>query len=313
MKCFHPIGIPDPSDEAGERFILVPCRKCPACLKNSQMEWVQRLNDEVAHSLQSFFITLTYDPQFLPIHYFDPYHPAEEYHFVRFGDIDSTKYPFGADFGNPCVSKKDLQNFFKRLRLRYSDESIRYYAISEYGPLNRRPHYHIMLFLQEPLNHADIDDCWPYGFTDIRSVQFQRIAYVAKHHLRPKDHDVNEYSSFLPPTDFCFIVPTFRLMSKGIGKAHLSDSFIAHYLNGGQPFRWINGKKSPLPSYYKRKLKEAGYQFIPQDDQLDRSQFIEELFEYFPDHDIDEIHQMYDFIVLQNEKRNVQKSKCKFL
>ena len=45
--------------------------------------------------------------------------------------------------------KKELQDFFKRLRKKYG-EGIRYYACGEYGPKGKRPHYHAIIFGWKP-------------------------------------------------------------------------------------------------------------------------------------------------------------------
>ena len=70
----------------------------------------------------------------------------------------------------PILSKEDLQKFLKRLRFQISklfDEEIRYFACGEYGPKTFRPHYHILLYFNEPglLTQLQelVDSCWQYG------------------------------------------------------------------------------------------------------------------------------------------------------
>lgn len=51
--------------------------------------------------------------------------------------------------GDGGVHKKELQNFFKRLRKRLFNErgiKIRYFACGEYGDQDGRPHYHAIVF-----------------------------------------------------------------------------------------------------------------------------------------------------------------------
>lgn len=50
------------------------------------------------------------------------------------------------------TSKRDAQLFLKRVRKnlsKYSDEKIRYYIVSEYGPKTFRAHYHVLFFYDE--------------------------------------------------------------------------------------------------------------------------------------------------------------------
>ena len=44
------------------------------------------------------------------------------------------------------LRKRDFQLFMKRLRKKYSDDRIRFYACGEYGSETFRPHYHAILF-----------------------------------------------------------------------------------------------------------------------------------------------------------------------
>ena len=83
---------------------MVPCGKCAACLTNKRKEWTFRLNQELHVSSSSFFITLTYDDEHIPV--------TEE--------------------GLPTFSKRDIQLFIKRLR-KNTNRKISYYIVSEYG------------------------------------------------------------------------------------------------------------------------------------------------------------------------------------
>lgn len=72
-------------------------------------------------------------------------------------------------------SKEDLRNFLKRLRYYISkdfDEQIRYYAVAEYGPVHFRPHYHILLYFDEPQLatslEALVNKAWQFGITDVQ-------------------------------------------------------------------------------------------------------------------------------------------------
>lgn len=72
----------------------------------------------------------------------------------------------------PVLCKEDLQKFIKRLRFQIFKTfgvEIRYFACGEYGPKHFRPHYHILLYFNEPKLLAQLQDlvdkCWQYGNT----------------------------------------------------------------------------------------------------------------------------------------------------
>lgn len=137
-------------------FITVPCGKCLECAKKRQNEWFLRL---YLHSLKYdpkdiSFITLTYNPHFVP--------ETEEYI-----DFDTGEYL-------PSVTtlyKPHFQKFMKKLRLnwevlhnptldpRKSDDrknslfkkcNLTYFACGEYGSHTQRSHLHLLLFGSPP-------------------------------------------------------------------------------------------------------------------------------------------------------------------
>lgn len=95
------------------------------------------------------------------------------------------------DLGWRTLDKRDLQNFFKRLRkLRSeSERTLKYYAIGEYGPNNtKRPHYHYIDF-GTPLEDAyyDATECWRAGNIKVSQVDMAQIGYVANFHVIVKN------------------------------------------------------------------------------------------------------------------------------
>lgn len=76
------------------------------------------------------------------------------------------------------LSKEDLQKFIKRLRFQISkvfDEDIRYFACGEYGPKTFRPHYHVLLYFNEPKLLTKLQElvssCWQYGTIECEPVR----------------------------------------------------------------------------------------------------------------------------------------------
>lgn len=68
------------------------------------------------------------------------------------------------------LRKKDVQDFFKRLRFhlsKYTDASISYYCAGEYGPRTFRPHFHVILFFDNSAIPPVLEECinksWKLG------------------------------------------------------------------------------------------------------------------------------------------------------
>lgn len=174
-------------------YILVPCGKCLACRINRRREWTARLQQEQIYSTSAIFITLTYDDAHLP--------------------HDNS--------GNPCVCKRDVQLFLKRLRKHFGP-GLRHFLNSEYGPTTGRPHYHAIIY-NLPLSIFDnsrvcmriwngkksrfylndtITALWGNGDVEFSEVTKERCGYCAKYFVSRQD----------VPEDYR---PNFSLISKG--------------------------------------------------------------------------------------------------
>lgn len=99
-------------------FYLFPCGHCSLCRAYKSSEYAFRAACEsYVYPNDILFVTLTYKDEFLP---------------------------------SDGVRLDHLQNFFKRLRFWLSKRGLptnfRYLAVSEYGSLRGRPHYHIIIW-----------------------------------------------------------------------------------------------------------------------------------------------------------------------
>ena len=196
-------------------FITVPCGTCYDCKKKRSSQWSFRLEQEMVHHDYRYFVTLTYSDESLV-----------------YGEGD-----------NPTLVKKDLQNYFKRLR-KITPRPIKYYAVGEYGTQFKRPHYHIILMGAKP---QQICDAWtlndiPIGNVDIGDITPASIRYVTNYVMKPshKKHGIeNEFS----------------LMSKGLGKSYMSEKIVKYYHETLNPYITLkDGIKRPMPRYYKDKI-----------------------------------------------------------
>lgn len=190
MKCPYPMKIVLKGGPNKGQKQTIPCGKCGACLQARRNDWAIRLKEEQRVSLNSWFITLTYDESNLPI----------------------------SDTGFPTLVKHDLQLFLKKLRrsidrMSISDfnyematdysshrertddnKGVRYYAIGEYGTKYQRPHYHIILFNTPTKTIQSIYSIWTKGHVHIGEVGIRSIMYCLSYHItrNPKLADALE-------------------------------------------------------------------------------------------------------------------------
>jgi hypothetical protein len=169
---------------------------------------------------------------------------------------------------NRSVSKKEMQNFMKRLRKQIYPKKVRFYGCGEYGDRFRRPHYHILLFghdFADKVLHKhgakrartdgvqdirestlyrskSLEKIWQKGFSTIGNVTFESAGYVARYctkKITGKNADAY-YKHF---------EPEFALMSRRPGIGH---TWIRKYFRDVYPkdFFTLKGEKYQPPRYY---------------------------------------------------------------
>ena len=212
VSCFHPNLVFNPY--LGD-YVLVPCRTCAACRTSYARDLQNRIEQECRSHLSSVFFTLTYDNQHMPMYYA---YPSEDgVYFKAFRgdkplvdaqglelpeldfDLENSWYaepqhnPYSTGFG--FCYKPDIQKFLKRLRIKLvrkygnvPESKIRYFIASEYGPCTLRPHYHGIIFCDDPRISEDlprlIPSCWSLSSPERCDVQYVSGAapqYVAKY------------------------------------------------------------------------------------------------------------------------------------
>lgn len=203
----------------------VPCGKCDVCKRNKMQDWLFRLQFDVDSSVNSFFVTLTYNDDNLP----------------------------------DKVKLDDVQKFFKRLRKRCEPKKIgnmpnsryialEYFLTSEYGSLRNRPHYHAIILNVLPLSGTPqeaIEAAWSHGFVYIGTVTSSSCRYVLKYIQKDAELPANLYQSI------------FYVMSKGIGKTFLTISNghnKVNIYNRRSLSVGLNGYERLLPRYYQEKI-----------------------------------------------------------
>lgn len=234
MPCYHPLNAYESGREKtkngkkvvffnpanydpgfGDRKILLPCGQCIGCRLDYSLEWAQRIMHEKTMHKQSWFITLTYNDENLPI--------------SQTIDNETGEY-----FENSTLIPKHLQDFLKRLRdhqERNFDQKIRFFGCGEYGDKNRRRHYHRIIFgLQIPdlkpykiSSNKDViytseylEKIWGKGFVTIGEVTTESRAYVRRYIMKKQKGFLAEDYKVLK------IEPEFTRMSRkpGIGQGY---------------------------------------------------------------------------------------------
>ena len=205
-----------------DRVLYVPCNNCIGCALDHARDWQNRLVMESMYSHCNYFLTLTYNDDFLPSD-------------MQLKKSDIIKFI------------KDLRNYYKS---HFDYDGIRYYVGAEYGSKSARPHYHIILF-NCPLSDEDFkflninfkgfkflnvgksisgdkiysvslfSDLWKKGFNVVGSFSKATAGYVARYVNKKKLLTKDEKKEL----KYSGIQPEFNLMSKGIGKQFLLDNF----------------------------------------------------------------------------------------
>lgn len=232
MACDNPLQVKVKGD-----FMPVPCGRCPPCKKRRVDEWVFRMMQEESVSCASHFVTLTYDTRSVPL----------------------------TPHGFMTLSKSDFQNYMKRLR-KLSRNTLKYYAVGEYGSLNYRPHYHALIFNCE--NSEYFADAWSLGGKSLGNVFVgtctnRSSAYVLKYidkeswrekvYRHQRDDRVREFS----------------LCSKGLGSSYCQNPEIVAYHRSDLNRNYLvhrGGSKVAMPRYYRLKI------FTPE--QLENQHFV---------------------------------------
>lgn len=149
------------------------------------------------------------------------------------------------------LRKKDLQDFFKRLRKSTKVKSIKYYAVGEYGSDTMRPHYHAIIFDAHP---DDILAAWQYvdgtsvvrGHCHFDQVNNNTIAYTAKYMAK---------SGKIPLFARDDRIPEFSLMSKRLGANYLTPEIVKYHKESFRSYLTMEGGAThAMPRYYRDQI-----------------------------------------------------------
>lgn len=249
------------------------CGRCLACRINYTSMWSLRLLYELSTSDSACFLTLTYNDENLP-----------------------------QDYG---LQKKELQNFFKRLRINFQREfhefapKIKYYACGEYGEKEKvylspgatkrhgRPHYHAIVFGVDNWSdkHRRIvtnswQKCEPWLFDKDRG-RLSAMQEVTPEDIQYVTGYVQKKLSGEPGKEmYGEVTPPFSICSQGLGLEFAMKNKERLIDNGWTVFK---GHKISIPRYFCEKFDVKRGELIksevPQTDKFLMSQ--EHLFSLF--------------------------------
>lgn len=250
MACLTPFLLKERLNDT----MLVPCGKCPECLKSRASAWSFRLMQEMKTSWSGYFLTLTYDNNNVPIskNGFMSLSKGKSAHHKLFFKVLRRKHErAGFDYSDPGTPR------------------IKYYLVGEYGGETYRPHYHLIVFNvkleliigkrncdviriagYDSKRHINDGHMWKKGYMTVGTVGEDSVGYALKYMTKKPFIGLHERDDR---------VKEFACMSKGLGLSYLTDQMKAwHY---ALPFERMycnltDGKKIGMPRYYKQKLYE---------------------------------------------------------
>lgn len=203
------------------------CRKCLPCRLNQAREKAIRCVHEAKMHEENIFLTLTYNEENLK---------------------------------SPKLIYKDFQVFMKALR-HSTPNKITFMVTGEYGEINKRPHWHALLFNYRPhdaklkykteqgeevFTSEKLENLWKKGNLEFGSLTLDSANYVARYaakklvHGKDQDHDYH---------------PIHKTSSRrGIGYPWIKKYWKHTFENGHIVLP--NGQSSKIPRYYVDWLKK---------------------------------------------------------
>lgn len=182
--CFYPSLILNKNHDK----IVTRCNRCPACLNAKSAYLTQLCQCESDDSCYTMFATLTYNDLHLPRFSFE-----KGYAVIGDGEMLSCTPVSPDEYSaimekNPSLSyvrKTDIQKFLKRLRYYLKNETLRYFAVAEFGPEHLRVHWHLLLFFNSQkvskILGKIIRKAWTFGFVNCSLTKGKSVNYVASY------------------------------------------------------------------------------------------------------------------------------------
>lgn len=250
----------------GYELINLPCGQCIECRINKAREWATRCMLESKYTENNWFLTLTYND--------------ENLHFIK-----SVNRQSGVVETVSNLEYSDIVLFLKRLRRRLDYEfgikNVRFFLSGEYGNLNGRSHWHLILFNcplpdVRPLRVKNgfayftssiIESCWyvgdskkeSAGFHVLSPLSYEDACYTAKYTIKKINGKFEkEYHNLCRINGVEPMTPELMQASRsrGIGFDYFKNDFKSDAFLYSKKIYLKDGKTSRIPRYYERLFKE---------------------------------------------------------
>lgn len=245
MPCRSPVGAyktPDGGVTFGERknslgrfgHLTFRCGVCRDCRLYKAREWAIRCYHEAQMHERNSFLTLT----------------------------------FAEDPGS--VAKRDLDEFFRKLRKKIGYNRVRYFAVGEYGEKFSRPHYHVCLFGFDfpdkyPWKRTPkgslvyrselLDSVWKHGFAHVGELTQESAGYAARYSMKKivGDRADEHYKRDFQGVEVS-VTPEFQVSSRNpaVGLRWIQKYWRDVFPSDACVYQ---GKTVPVPEYYVRWLE----------------------------------------------------------
>lgn len=204
------------------------CRKCLPCRLNQAREKAIRSVHEAKMHKDNIFLTLTYNEENLK---------------------------------SPWLDYRDFQLFMKKLR-KLTNNKVTYMVTGEYGELNKRPHWHALIFNYAPPDEElkytteqgekvytskTLDKIWNKGNLEYGSLTMDSANYVARYAAKKLVHGNDQEHDYHP------IHKTSS--RRGIGHPWIEKHWPHTFQNGYIVLP--NGQTTKIPRYYVDWLKKV--------------------------------------------------------
>lgn len=184
---------------------LVACRVCWQCRANKVNDWVGRNIAESKTARKAQFISLTYGRDSEG----NEHHPR-----------------------SVLLTYRDVQNFIKLLRRH--GYPCRYMAVGEYGSMNGRAHWHLLIYWQgdhpawQEKKNIHVDE-WIHGHVYVEPMTDKAVRYACKYIQKTTDNDTHQYMMAMskkPPLGTAYFEQlAARYVQHGVSPQSLEYSF----------------------------------------------------------------------------------------
>lgn len=294
--CVSPLKVKNPSVYQTAlytpHFFHVPCGKCDDCRNIQQTEWRTRILFDIFETYNNggicLFLTLTYNNDNLP-YFVCPFLPKlssldktlsffekcqlkdkffENDEFYNSMLDACAEFPDLCDDTNiytdlPCFNKEHCKKFLNNFKVRfhklYGKGHYKYVLVSEYGDNTKRPHYHLLLFLDSSVagywsNITElVRSLWSYGFMFPKCVNGNYVDDLGQPnppYLRDKVYSATYTSKYICKDMAFFGQEFFSTLEKDYMPYFKKLSVLENFSKGSSTYSFIS---SQLPFHLQSK------------------------------------------------------------